>query len=78
MSMELKLMHNNLPKSGKFIALYSDGSGSKLCMLMDSGEVMSAEGDIDYESIEDMQESFSHWIDISNEDYEYWFETSVE
>lgn len=58
------------PVSGKFVALYADGSGSKLFCLCEGGQLLDAEGD--FHDIEDL-EDFSHWAALP-EDYKMWFE----
>ena len=60
------------PNGVKIVALFYDGSGAKLLLIDDNGDIYSAEGE--YESKEYM-DSFSHWIEIPD-DYKFWMETA--
>lgn len=70
----IKSLYTNPPKAGKFIALFSDGSGAGLFVLCDNGNVLNAEGACEYENIEEITHNYSAWIDISGEQFEYFFE----
>lgn len=58
------------PVRGKFVALYADGSGSKLFCLCDGEQLLDAEGDFcDIECLDD----FSDWAPLPD-NYKMWFE----
>lgn len=67
----MKLMYIEKPQLGqKFCALYNDGSGARLYMIDDSGEMHSSEGEL--ENIEYL-DNFSHWFAIPDS-YKFWME----
>lgn len=70
----LNCMYTNLPKKGKFIALFADGSGANLFTVLKTDEIINAEGIITYANTKDMSDVYSKWINITNEKYKYWYE----
>lgn len=67
----LNCMHTNPPKLGKIIALFDDGSGATFFFIDDAGFIYDTEGYGGY-VIEDLMSKYSHWIDITNEEYDFW------
>jgi len=71
--------YTDAPK-GKFIALFSDGSGGNLFWRLDDQDGLSVYCDADGEIVPDPETYFfdagySHWLPI-DENYEFWFERS--
>jgi hypothetical protein len=70
---------NNLTTNsptGKFVALYADGSGATIYHMVD-GELKDAEGGIfclEHEAVGDLMEvGYFHWMPLPD-DYKLWYE----
>ena len=62
-------------KSGKFVALYNDGSDARLFLKCDGGDIIDAEGE--HEEIAEIQNKMSLWAPVPD-DFPFWFQDNLD
>ena len=70
----------SIPNGTRFAALYGDGSGARLYLITDRGELVDAEdGPMDEMSPDTwlLDAGFLYWVELPDT-YKFWFETAYE
>ncbi len=60
------------PPTGKFVALYNDGSGATIYQRLENGDLIDSEGEL---YTDENLDSYLYWIPLPD-DFKLWWEIS--